>query len=144
MTKDFAALKKHLELEAPAPDKTKLLYYLNKLTGMYGLCISFIVALDVFAIAHKEGHPGFAWYYKIISCSWFMQKLSKLLRSFIRHCLQYLALQIRRHPSYGSLQPIDSLPILFFILTLNLFWPCQLAKKNIMRWYLSRVKSQNG
>ena len=69
VTKDFTALEKHPEFEAPAADKTKLLYHVNKLTGVHRLCISPSVAPDVLAIAHGEGHPGFARCYKIISCS---------------------------------------------------------------------------
>lgn len=42
-----------------------------------------------------------------------------MLRSYIQHCPQCLALQMRRHPPYGSLQPIQSPPILFYMLTLD-------------------------
>lgn len=59
MTKDFATLKNHFELEALVEDKTKLLYHVNKLTGVYRICIPSSVAPDVLAIDHGEGHPGF-------------------------------------------------------------------------------------
>lgn len=69
MTKDFAVLESRLELKAPAADKTKLLYHINKLIGIHRLCIFPSVAQVVLAIAHEEGYPGFARYYEIISYS---------------------------------------------------------------------------
>ena len=101
------------------PDKKKLLYHVNLLTGVHRLCIPPSVAPDIFAIAHGEGHPGFSRCYEIITCSWFIWGLTKLLRTFIRHCPQCLPLQTRRHAPYGSLQPIESPPVPFFTLTLD-------------------------
>lgn len=69
--------------DLPAPDKSKLLYHVSKLTGVYRLCIPPSVAPDIIAIAHGEGHPGFSCCYKIIARSWFIRGLTKLLRSFI-------------------------------------------------------------
>lgn len=69
VAKDFAALKKHSELKAPAADKTKLLYYINKLTGMHHLCILSSVMPDILAITYRRGYSGFIQCYKIISCS---------------------------------------------------------------------------
>lgn len=87
----------------PPPNKTKLLYYANKVTGVHRLCIPLSVALDILVIVHKEGHPGFSHCYKIITCFWFMQGLTKLLWAFIYHCLQCLSLQTRWHTLYDSL-----------------------------------------
>lgn len=52
--------------------KTKLLYYVNKLTGIYCLYIFILLALDIFAIAYGKRHPGFSLYYKIITRFWFI------------------------------------------------------------------------
>lgn len=41
-------------------DKTKFLYYVNKVISIHYLSISLSVALDIFAIAYKEGHPNFS------------------------------------------------------------------------------------
>ena len=71
--KSFAILEKYPEFETPAADKTKLFYCVNKLTGVYRLCISPSVAPDLLAIAHGEGHLGFVQCYEIINCSWFVQ-----------------------------------------------------------------------
>lgn len=105
--------------DLPPPDKTKFLYHVNKVTGIYHLCIPPSVALDILAIAHEERHLGFSCCYKIIAHSWFIQGLTKLLQAFIHHCFQCLALQTRRHVPYGSLQRIKSPPVPFFTLTLD-------------------------
>lgn len=41
------------------------------------------------------------------------------MQAFIYHCPQCLQLQTRKHPLYGSFQPIYSLPVPFHTLTLN-------------------------
>lgn len=50
-------------------NKSKLLYHVKKLTGVYRLCIPPSVASDILAIAHEEVHPGFSYCYGIIACS---------------------------------------------------------------------------
>ncbi len=113
----------------PRPDKAKLLYHVNRLTNVHRLCIPPSVATDILGIAHGEGHPGFSRCFEIISRSWFIRGLTKLLRSFIRHCPECLALQTRRHPPYGSLQPIESPPVPFFTLTLDFVLALPLSKE---------------
>lgn len=103
----------------PLLNKTKLLYHINKLMGVHCLCIPPLVAPDILTIAHGEGDPGFSRCYKIITRSWFIRRLTKLFWTFICHCPQCLALKTRRHAPYGSLQPIESLLVLFFTLTLD-------------------------
>ena len=113
----------------PAPEKSKLLYHVNKLTGVYWLCILPSVAPDILVIAHREGHLGFSHCYKIIAHSWLIRSLIKLLRSFLLHCPQCLALQTRRHLPHGLLQPIESTPVPFFILTLDFVLALLLIKE---------------
>lgn len=105
--------------ELPAPDKSQLFFHINRLTNVHHLCISPSVAPDILAIPHGEGHPGFSHCYKIITRSWFIHGLTKLLRAFICYCPECLVLQTRRHAPYGSLQPIKSPPVPFFTLTLD-------------------------
>lgn len=76
-------------------DKTKLLYYVNKLTIVYCLCISPSVAPDIFTIAYRKGHLGFFFYFKIITRFWFFRRLTKLLWTFVCHYPQCLALETR-------------------------------------------------
>lgn len=63
----------------PAPDKSKLLYHVNKITNVNRLCIPPSMAPDILAIAYGESHPGFSCCYKIISHSWYIRGLTKLL-----------------------------------------------------------------
>ena len=113
----------------PSPDKSRLLYHVNRVTNVHRLCIPLSVALDILAIAHSEGHPGFSHCYKIISRSWYIRGLTKLLRAFIRHYTQCLALQTSCHALYGSLQTIELPPVPFFTLTLNFLLSLPLSKK---------------
>lgn len=125
-SKILLALGKSQSLEEPLQpnnindlspsDKTKLLYHVNKVTGVHCLSILPLVAPEILVIVHKNGHPSFSYCYEIITCFWFMQGLTKLLRAFIYHYSQCLTLQTRRHTPYNSLQPIKSRPIPFFIL----------------------------
>ena len=74
------------------PNTSKLIFYLDRLTGVRCLCIPPFVAPELLAIAHGKEHLGFSRCHKIISRSWFIQGLTKVLQSFIRHCPQCLAL----------------------------------------------------
>ena len=101
-------------LEPAQPMHTKgaqLIYYLDHVTGVCQLCIPPAVVLDLLAITHDEGHFGFACCHEIISRSWYIRRLTKILRSFIRHYPQYLALETKRHSPYSFLQPIHLPPV---------------------------------
>ncbi len=113
----------------PIHDKYKLLYHINRLTNVYRLYIPPSMAPDILAIAHKESHLRFSRYYEIITHFWFIHGLTKLLRAFIRHCPQCLALQTRRHPPYCSFQPIESPFVPFLTLTLDFVFVLLLSKE---------------
>ncbi len=115
----------------PAPDKSQLLFYINRLTNVHRLYIPPSVAPDILTIAHGKGHPGFSRCYEIITCSWFIHDLTKLLRTFICYSSQCFALQTRRHTPYGSLQPIESPPVLFFTLNSGLYACIPVVQKRI-------------
>lgn len=112
------------------PDISRLIFHLDRLTGVRRLCIPSSVAPELLAIAYGEGHPGFSRCHEIISRSWFIRGLTKVLRSFIRHCPQCLALQTRRHAPYSSLQPIQLPPVPFFTLTLDFVLALPVSKKS--------------
>lgn len=111
------------------PDTSRLIFHLDRLTGVRCLCIPSFVIPVLLAIAHGEGHPGFSRCHEIISRSGFIRGLTKVLRSFIRHCPQCLALQTRRHAPYGSLQPIQLPPFPFFTLTLDFVLALPVSKE---------------
>lgn len=67
LIEDFATLEKHRIIDTLTSSKTKLFYHVNKLIGVHRLYIPPSVAPNILAIAHGEGHPGFARCYEIIS-----------------------------------------------------------------------------
>ena len=70
----------------PSPDITKQLYHVNRTIGNFRLCIPPAMAPDILQIGYGEGHPGFSCCYEIVTCCWYIQGLTRLLREFIRHC----------------------------------------------------------
>ena len=113
----------------PPPNKTKLLYHVNRTIGNLRLCITPAMAPEILQIAYGEGHLSFSCCYEIVTHCWYIWGLTRLLREFIRHCPQCLQLQTRRHPPYGSLQSIKSPPMRFFTLTLDFILVLPLTKQ---------------
>lgn len=111
------------------PNETKLLYHVNRTISNLQLCIPPAVAPDILQIAHEENHPGFSHCYKIVTHSWYIRGLTKLLREFIQHYSQCVQLWTRRHRPYESLQPIEFLPVFFFTLTLDFVLTFLLTKQ---------------
>ena len=107
----------------------KLIFHLDRSTCVRRLCIPPFMAPELLSIVYGEGHPGFLCCHEIISRSWFIQGLTKLLRSFIRYRQQCLSLQTRKHALYGSLQPIQSPPVPFFTLTLDFVLALPMSKE---------------
>lgn len=106
------------------------LYYIDRITRVYQLCILSAVAEDVIVIAYGEKHPGFARYRKIVSHSWFIKELTRIFQAYIQYCPKCLALYTWRHPPYKSLQPIYSSSVSFFILTLDFILALSLSPKD--------------
>jgi hypothetical protein len=85
-------------------DDKGLIWHSNNTTQ---LCIPDSLVGDILQIAHTEaGHPGFARTYERASSSWYIQKLRRRVRDFLRHCLECLVYQTRRHAPYGSLRGV--------------------------------------
>lgn len=112
------SIQKRLE-KLLASHRSRIFYHVNKLIDVYRLYILLSVAPNILAIIHGKDHLSFSCCYKIITHSGFICSLIKFLCSFIWHYAQCLALQIRQHSSYGLLQPIESMPVFFFILALD-------------------------
>lgn len=113
----------------PPSNKTKLLYHVNRTTDNLRLCILSAVASDILQIGYGEGHPSFSRYYKIVTRSWYIWSLIRILREFIWYCPQCLQLQTRRYCLYKSLQPIESLSVPFFTLMLDFVLALLLTKQ---------------
>lgn len=75
-----------------SPNKTKLLYHVNRTIGNLQLCIPPAVAPNVLQIAHGKSHQDFSCYYKIVTRSGYIRGLIRLPREFIWHCPQCLQL----------------------------------------------------
>ena len=74
-----SAVDREIPEVLPSSDKSRLLYHVNRVINVHRLCIPPSVTPDILAIAHGEGHPKFSHCYKIISRSWYIRGLTKLL-----------------------------------------------------------------
>lgn len=110
-------------------NKTRLLYHINKFIGTFHLCISPLITPDILKITYRSKDLWFSCWYKIVIYLLYITGLTKLFWTFIYYCLQYPALQIRRHLFYRFLQSIKPLLVLFFILTLDFILAFLLIKK---------------
>ena len=106
---------------APAESSDgRLIYHIDKATGVRRLCIPAAVVKDVLAVAHTaEGHMGFARCYERVAGSWYIRGLTRYLRDYLKHCPECLVYQTRRHAPYGSMQPIYSPPVPFHTITID-------------------------
>ena len=100
--------------------RNRLIFHVDKATGVRRLCIPDAVVKDILDIAHTaEGHMGFARCYERVASSWCIKGLTRYLRDYLKHCPECLVYQTRRHAPYGSMQPIYSPPIPFHTLTID-------------------------
>ena len=98
----------------------RLIFHVDKSTGVKRLCIPGAVVKDVLAVAHTaEGHMGFARCYERVASSWYIRGLTRYLRDYLKHCPECLVYQTRRHAPYGSMQPIYSPPVPFHTITID-------------------------
>ena len=102
-----------------AEGRNRLVYHVEKSTGVKRLCVPQATVKDVLDIAHTAGHLGFARCYERVSQSWCIRGLTSYLRNYLKHCPQCLVYQTRRHAPYGSMQPIYAPPIPFHTLTID-------------------------
>ena len=91
------------------------------------LCVSKSFVKEILSMIHDSTHSGFDKIYHLVICSWYIQRLIKHVKNYIRHCFKCTINQIRRHKSYDSLQSILTSSVFFyviaidFVLTLPLF-----------------------
>ena len=74
-----------LSFDRGSTDK-ELIFHRNRFTGLERLCIPKSLVQEVLEIAHGDGHPGFERSFDTIARSWYIRKLSKHLREYIKHC----------------------------------------------------------
>jgi len=84
------------------------------------LCIPKALVGDVLEIVHdNQFHIGFHRMYPRVAEHYFIHKLEKRLRTYVRHCSECQRLQTKRYKPYGSLQPIQSPPIPFHTIAID-------------------------
>ncbi len=83
------------------------------------LCISLNIISDILHIAHSFDHSEFVKCFDIMFSFWYIQKLFKHLRKYLRHCSQCQIFQTRRHESYEFLQSILISNVSFHIIIID-------------------------
>jgi hypothetical protein len=64
-------------------------------------------------------HPGFSRTFRRVNDSYFIKKLGKHIREYIKYCKSCDVNNTRRHAPYGSLQPINSPPAPFHTISID-------------------------
>ena len=96
-----------------------LLYHIDRLIELRRLCIFDSCVKDVMKIVHDNDHSEFVKCFEMISQAWYIRKLIKALKNYIKHCSKCLVLQTRRHKPWKSLQSIDTSCVSFHTITLD-------------------------
>ena len=96
-----------------------LIYYVNKWNDVKRLCISKNCIKNILNIAHDSDHSEYVKIHDIVTKSWYIHDLIKILRKYIQHCSKCLTCQVKRHKSYKFLQFIDLSSLFFCTITMN-------------------------
>ena len=83
------------------------------------LCVSESLIKEILSMIHDSTHFDFDRIYHLVICSWYIQKLIKHVKDYIRHCLKCTINQTRRHKSYESLQSILTSSVLFHVIVID-------------------------
>ena len=71
--------------------RNRLIFHVDKATGVKRLCIPEAVVKDILEIAHTAaGHLGFARCFERVSSSWYIKGLTRYLRDYLKHCPECL------------------------------------------------------
>ncbi len=86
-----AILETSKSIQNNSHDKN-LIYHVNRSTKEKRLCISSDCVSDIMTIAHDhdQEHSKFEICFETISRFWYIRRLIKTLRSYIKHCSQCL------------------------------------------------------
>ena len=69
----------------------RLIYYTDKATSIRRLYIPATVIKDILTVAYTiEGYIGFTRYYERIAGSWYIRRLIRYLRDYLKHYPEYL------------------------------------------------------
>ncbi len=110
--------------------KDDLLYHIDQNSDRKSrLMISKALEEEIFELAHQSHHVKFHQTYQYIAESLYIRKLLIRLRKFIKHCLNYLLYQTRKHQSYKELQLIKTMNIFFHIITMNFIMTLSISQE---------------
>lgn len=86
-----------------------LIYHVDAHDGRLRLCIPKTFQGEVFAAAHDEqAHAGFHRVHERLRASYYIRKLDRQLRDYIRLCRICQTTQTRRKARHGELRPIQT------------------------------------
>jgi hypothetical protein len=84
------------------------------------LCIPDSLVGEVLNLEHThQSHHGFERTFHRAALTWYIRKLGRQVRDFIKECPECKIFQTRRHAPYGSLQPIDAPPTPFHTISID-------------------------
>jgi hypothetical protein len=84
------------------------------------LCIPDSLVGEVLNLEHThQSHHGFERTFHRAASTWYIRKLGRQVRDFIKECPECKIFQTRRHAPYGSLQPIDAPPTPFHTISID-------------------------
>ena len=75
--------------DQPTDIHPDLIYYVNKYTGHYRICVPNYNTLvkDILQVTYgSNGHPGYKKCFKSISRVWYVRHLGRHLRDFLKYC----------------------------------------------------------
>ena len=93
------------------------------------LCVPDNCVEEFLKIAHSGGHHGRDKCHEIISRQWYIPKLDRKLREYLRHCAECQLYQTPRHQPFGALQPILSPSTPYHTLTIDFILALPLSIK---------------
>lgn len=96
-----------------------LIYYIDKLTNVRYLCIFKDYVKEISDIAHDSDHLGYVRMHDIITKSWYIHDLIKILRKYIQHCSECLTCQLKKHKLYEFFQFINFSFVSFHTIIMN-------------------------
>lgn len=109
------------ELPIPFLQQDQLLYYIEPIDHSLRLVIPKSLQGDIFEMMHDQRmHTGFNRTYEAIRTTYHIRKLAKHLDEYIRHCRKCGPNQTRRHKPHGDLRPIQTPPMPFHTITIDL------------------------
>ena len=114
------SLSKKFRIEIDFKLLDELIYYIDENDDRTRLCILKILKKEMFRLAHDESHHVEAnRYFHRISNTLYISRLSKKIRTYVKHCSTCQVNQIKRHISYEELMSISTTSHSFHTIAMN-------------------------